>query len=134
MFFQGLSATLLFYNRKYGMRASGVLFFFWLLLVVAGIPQLRSEIIDHKNLDDDENVKYNFISYMVYYPLIVLMFILNCFADLPPKDTPYKYQKVNMGFTLFIMWFLKDTSELTNPNSTESMSGECSGIPEPPHV
>ncbi|XP_028034266.1 multidrug resistance-associated protein 1 isoform X2 [Bombyx mandarina] len=89
----GLSATLLFYNRKYGMRASGVLFFFWLLLVVAGIPQLRSEIIDHKNLDDDENVKYNFISYMVYYPLIVLMFILNCFADLPPKDTPYKYQK-----------------------------------------
>ncbi|XP_031762816.2 multidrug resistance-associated protein 1 isoform X5 [Galleria mellonella] len=89
----GLSATLLYYNRKFGMRASGVLFFFWLLLILAGLPQLRSEVIRHYQMEDDENVKYNFISYMVYYPLIVLMFILNCFADLPPKDTPYKYEK-----------------------------------------
>nr|UEO57355.1 ABCC1 [Conogethes punctiferalis] len=89
----GLSATLLYYNRKYGMRASGVLFFFWLLLILAGLPQLRSEIILHSEKEDDENVQYNFVSYMVYYPLIVLMFILNCFADLPPKDTPYQYEK-----------------------------------------
>ncbi|KAM3964279.1 multidrug-Resistance like Protein 1 [Aphomia sociella] len=88
-----LSATLLYYNRKFGMRASGVLFFFWLLLILAGIPQLRSEITRHYLLEDDENVQYNFVSYMVYYPLIVLMFLLNCFADLPPKDTPYKYEK-----------------------------------------
>ncbi|XP_059046550.1 multidrug resistance-associated protein 1 isoform X2 [Achroia grisella] len=89
----GLSATLLYYNRKFGMRASGVLFFFWLLLILAGLPQLRSEIMRHYLMEDDETVKYNFVSYMVYYPLIVLMFILNCFADLPPKDTPYKYEK-----------------------------------------
>ncbi|XP_063822466.1 multidrug resistance-associated protein 1 isoform X1 [Ostrinia nubilalis] len=88
-----LSATLLYYNRKYGMRASGVLFFFWLLLIIAGLPQLRSEIILHSEKEDDENVQYNFVSYMVYYPLIVLMFILNCYADLPPKDTPYSYEK-----------------------------------------
>nr|AKC34057.1 ABCC1-like protein [Spodoptera litura]AKC34899.1 ABCC1-like protein [Spodoptera litura] len=89
----GLSATLLYYNRKYGMRASGVLFFFWLLLILAGLPQLQSQIKAHANIPDDENVKYNFVSYMVYYPLIVIMFILNCFADLPPKDSPYKYEK-----------------------------------------
>ncbi|KAG6453079.1 multidrug resistance-associated protein 1 isoform X4 [Manduca sexta] len=89
----GLSATLLYYNRKFGMRASGVLFFFWLLLILAGLPQLRSEIIMHYNSPDDENVKYNFVSFMVYYPSIVLMFLLNCFADLPPKHTPYKYEK-----------------------------------------
>nr|XP_021201313.2 multidrug resistance-associated protein 1 isoform X4 [Helicoverpa armigera] len=88
-----LSATLLYYNRKYGMRASGVLFFFWLLLILAGLPQLQSEVKAHYNLSDDENVQYNFVSYMVYYPLIILMFLLNCFADLPPKDTPYKYEK-----------------------------------------
>ncbi|KAJ8730882.1 hypothetical protein PYW08_002295 [Mythimna loreyi] len=88
-----LSATLLYYNRKYGMRASGVLFFFWLLLILAGLPQLQSQIIAHSNLSDDENVQYNFVSYMVYYPLIILMFLLNCFADLPPKDSPYKYEK-----------------------------------------
>ncbi|XP_035434175.2 multidrug resistance-associated protein 1 isoform X1 [Spodoptera frugiperda] len=89
----GLSATLLYYNRKYGMRASGVLFFFWLLLILAGLPQLQSQIKAHANIPDDENVKYNFVSYMVYFPLIVIMFILNCFADLPPKDSPYKYEK-----------------------------------------
>ncbi|KAJ8721588.1 hypothetical protein PYW07_002363 [Mythimna separata] len=88
-----LSATLLYYNRKYGMRASGVLFFFWILLILAGLPQLQSQIIAHRNLSDDENVQYNFVSYMVYYPLIILMFLLNCFADLPPKDSPYKYDK-----------------------------------------
>ncbi|XP_069356357.1 multidrug resistance-associated protein 1 isoform X3 [Maniola hyperantus] len=88
-----LSATLLYYNRKYGMRASGVLFFFWLLLIFAGLPQLRSEVIAHYTLKDDENVQYNFVSYMIYYSLILLMFILNCFADLPPRDTPYKFEK-----------------------------------------
>ncbi|CAD0199749.1 unnamed protein product [Chrysodeixis includens] len=88
-----LSATLLYYNRKFGMRASGVLFFFWLLLIFAGLPQLRTHITEHYYLTDDENVQYNFVSYMVYYPLILLMFILNCFADLPPRDSPYKYDK-----------------------------------------
>ncbi|XP_023935367.1 multidrug resistance-associated protein 1 isoform X2 [Bicyclus anynana] len=88
-----LSATLLYYNRKYGMRASGVLFFFWLLLILAGLPQLRSEVMSHYTLTEDENVQYNFVSYMIYYSLIILMFILNCFADLPPRDTPYKFEK-----------------------------------------
>lgn len=85
---------MLYYNRKYGMRASGVLFFFWILLILAGLPQLRSEITAHYNLTDDENVQYNFVSYMVYFPLLIIMFILNCFADLPPRDSPYEYEKV----------------------------------------
>lgn len=85
---------MLYFNRKYGMRASGVLFFFWLLLILAGLPQLRSEVISHYTLREDENVQYNFVSYMIYYSLILLMFILNCFADLPPRDTPYKFEKV----------------------------------------
>ncbi|CAH0714288.1 unnamed protein product, partial [Brenthis ino] len=88
-----LSALLLYYNRKFGMRASGVLFFFWVLLILAGIPQLRSEVLMHYRKTEDENVQYNFVSYMIYFPLIVLMFILNCFADLPPRDTPYKFEK-----------------------------------------
>ncbi|XP_050673788.1 multidrug resistance-associated protein 1 isoform X2 [Leptidea sinapis] len=88
-----LSATLLYYNRKCGMRASGVLFFFWLLLLLAGLPQLRSEVMLHYKKADDENVQYNFISYMIYYPMVMVMFVLNCFADLPPRDTPYKYEK-----------------------------------------
>lgn len=92
--FQCLSVTLLYHNRKAGLRASGVLFIFWLLLILAGLPQLRSEIVLHKKAEEDENVRYVFISYLIYYPLIVLMFILNCFADMAPKVTPYKFEKV----------------------------------------
>lgn len=91
-----MAATLLYYNRKCGMRASGVLFFFWLLLILAGLPQFRSEIINYQQLTEDENVQYNFVSYMIYYPMILLMFILNCFADLPPRDSPYKFVKVTV--------------------------------------
>lgn len=108
--FQCLSGTLMYYNRKYGMRASGVLFFFWLLLILAGLPQLRSEIMSHNKLDDDENVRYNFVSYVVYFTLIVIMFVLNCFADLPPKDTPYKItEKVIISFIVFFL-ILLDTA------------------------
>ncbi|XP_063893502.1 multidrug resistance-associated protein 1 [Helicoverpa armigera] len=88
-----LSVTLLCYNRKYGIKTSGVLFIFWLLLILAGLPQLRSEIVQYK-AKDDAYVRYNFASYIVYYMLIVIMFLLNCFADLPPLDTPYTYEKV----------------------------------------
>lgn len=77
------------------MRASGVLFFFWLLLILAGLPQFRSEIINHQQLTEDENVQYNFVSYMIYFPLILLIFVFNCFADLPPNDSPYKFEKVS---------------------------------------
>ncbi|XP_048480556.1 multidrug resistance-associated protein 1 isoform X3 [Plutella xylostella] len=84
-----LSATILHYNRKHGMRASGVLFFFWLLATLAALPQLRSEILLHNGKEEDENIRYNFISYMIYFPLVVLMFVLNCFADLPASPTKF---------------------------------------------
>lgn len=80
------------------MRASGVLFFFWLLLILAGLPQLRTHITTYASSSEDEDVKYNYVSYMIYYPLIVIMFILNCFADLPPRDSPYMYEKVSLLF------------------------------------
>lgn len=44
MFFnqQILALGLLHYNRKYGMRTSGLLWMFWLLLSLCGIVQYRS--------------------------------------------------------------------------------------------
>ncbi|CAB3223730.1 unnamed protein product [Arctia plantaginis] len=85
-----LTATLIYYNKKCGMRTSGVLFIFWLLLILAGLPQLRTEI---RNYLDNRNNLYNISSYIMYYFIVVTMFILSCFADLPPVDTPYVYDK-----------------------------------------
>lgn len=90
-----LSVTLLCYNRKYGIMTSGVLFLFWLLLILAGLPQLRSEIV-HYSSNTDAYARYSFGSYILYYTLTVIMFVLNCFADLPPRDTPYDYKEVKL--------------------------------------
>ncbi|XP_026732665.1 multidrug resistance-associated protein 1-like isoform X2 [Trichoplusia ni] len=88
-----LSATLVYYNRKYGIQTSGVLFIFWFLLILAGLPELRSNIVNY-NTSDDVYVRYNIFSYIVYYTLNIIMFVLNCFADLPPRNTPYIYGEV----------------------------------------
>lgn len=48
----------------------------------------------HYNGTDEVNDRYNFETYIAYYSLVIVMFLLNCFADLPPKDTPYVYGKV----------------------------------------
>ncbi|XP_043498533.1 multidrug resistance-associated protein 1 isoform X7 [Polistes fuscatus] len=80
-----LAGTLLFYNKKYGMRTSGLLFLFWFFLVLCGIVQFRSLLIQYSN----EELTYLFVSYMIYYSLITLMFLLNFFVDAEPKYSEY---------------------------------------------
>lgn len=117
--FQVLSATLLFYNRKCGMRTSGALFIFWLLLILAGLPQLRTEITNYKT-SSDSNTQFTFGSYVIYYLLLFTMFILNCFADFPPKDTPYRYDKVCTwkveyairNIEIFVGWVVFNVKEI----------------------
>lgn len=76
---------------------SGVLFIFWLLLILAGLPQLRTEIVNY-DPNSSGYARYTFASYIVYYTLVIIMFILSCFADLPPKDSPYTYDRVTHLF------------------------------------
>ncbi|XP_060530036.1 multidrug resistance-associated protein 1-like isoform X5 [Cylas formicarius] len=89
----GLSAVLLYYNKKHGLRTSGLLFLFWFLMALCGAPQFRTEI-RHAQKDGVPESYYAYISYLIYFPLILLMLLLNCFADQPPKITKYpKTQK-----------------------------------------
>lgn len=94
-FLQLYSGVLLFYNRKYGLRTSGLLFLFWFFFVVFSIPQFRSEIMKEIDRTDPEEVQYPFISYMIFFPLIVLMVLLNCFVDQPPNYSPYPESEVS---------------------------------------
>ncbi|KAL1498078.1 hypothetical protein ABEB36_008934 [Hypothenemus hampei] len=83
-----LSGLLLYYNKKHGHRTSGLLFLFWLLLSICGAPQFRTELrTSHK--EDVSNTYHQYISYLIYYPLVLLIFLLNCFADQPPRFTKY---------------------------------------------
>lgn len=77
------------------MVTSGILFFFWLALLICGAFQFRSEIL--KSLKDeyeDYSSSFFFISYMIYYTCLFLEFFLNCFADKAPLYSQYPVVKV----------------------------------------
>ncbi|CAG2053140.1 unnamed protein product [Timema podura] len=84
-----LTIALIVYNKERGLRTSGLLFLFWFFLTIFGIPQFRFEI--RRALRDEPRPEpfFPFVSYMIYYPVTVAIFILNCFADAPPKYSEY---------------------------------------------
>lgn len=47
---QVLSFIILYYNRLRGLCSSGLLFLFWFLLAIAGLAQLRTEIVNTINM------------------------------------------------------------------------------------
>ncbi|XP_077285787.1 multidrug resistance-associated protein 1-like [Arctopsyche grandis] len=106
------SGVLLFYNKKYGLRTSGLQFLFWILLFLCSIPQLSSEIrkyIDEKYL---ECSIYPFVSYIIYFFMVLIIFILNCFVDVSPSESLHPKQENssperNSGFLSKILftWF-----------------------------
>nr|CAD7400512.1 unnamed protein product [Timema poppensis] len=134
-----LTIALIVYNRKRGLRTSGLLFLFWFILTIFGIPQFRFEI--HRALKEDPRPEpfFPFVSYMIYYPVTVAIFILNCFADAPPKfseypsvENPCPEQGASFLSKLFFSWFDAlawkgfrkplETSDLWNMNPEDTSS------------
>ncbi|XP_063229527.1 ATP-binding cassette sub-family C member 3-like [Bacillus rossius redtenbacheri] len=79
-----VSAALIVFMRERGLRTSGPLFIFWLLLVVCGAPQFRTEL---RALSGDFDVKT--VTYLIHYPVVVVLFFLHCLVDLPPAHSYY---------------------------------------------
>ncbi|KAK0179174.1 hypothetical protein PV327_007989 [Microctonus hyperodae] len=101
--------VLLHYNRKCGMQTSGLLFLFWFFLVLCGIVQFTSLLRNRDNLPD---TYYSFISYMIYYPIVVMVFILNFtvddepkFSDYPPVKRPLPEQSARYVSRITFWWF-----------------------------
>ncbi|XP_044597659.1 multidrug resistance-associated protein 1 isoform X3 [Cotesia glomerata] len=105
----GLALLLLHYNRKCGMRTSGLLFLFWFLLALCGAVQFRSIIRDYK---DQPELPYSFGSYFVYYPIVLILFLLNFLVDAEPKfsrygqvDRPCPEQSASYPSKILFGWF-----------------------------
>ncbi|KYN40568.1 Multidrug resistance-associated protein 1 [Trachymyrmex septentrionalis] len=81
-----LASTLMQYNRKHGMRTSGLLFLFWFFLAICGCVQYRSFV--NKFIKGAEPT-YSLVSYMIYYPIVVILFVLNFLVDAEPKFSEY---------------------------------------------
>lgn len=95
-----LSATLLVFNRKYGLRTSGLQFLFWFFLCIFGIPQLRYQIRERIFRQDTGGLnrfdEYNFTSYIIFFGLSVAIWFVNCFADKEPLQTKYPKSEVSI--------------------------------------
>ncbi|KAL5281110.1 ABCC2.2 family protein [Megaselia abdita] len=88
-----LSAILVFYNRKYGIRSSGLLFLFWFALTVLSIPQCFTDVNSKNNRiesgEQDSWADYKYTSFMVYFSFVILSFLLTCFGDQEPLESKY---------------------------------------------
>ncbi|KAJ6635068.1 Multidrug resistance-associated protein 1 [Pseudolycoriella hygida] len=78
-----------------GHSTSGLLFLFWLTLVVFAIPQLRSEIQKNGSENLTKWAKFQFINYVIYFVLISKMLLMNCLADKEPRTSTFVVTKVN---------------------------------------
>ncbi|XP_006612231.1 multidrug resistance-associated protein 1 [Apis dorsata] len=103
------TSILVTYNRKYGMRTSGLLFLFWFLLALCGIIEYRSLLKLYINKNE---ISYSFISYMIYYPIVIFLFLLNFLVDAEPKyskypraEKPCPEQKSSFPGKIFFSWF-----------------------------
>jgi hypothetical protein len=45
---------------------------------------------------------FPFVSYMIYYPLVLAMLIFNCFADAPPRFSEYRSVEVSEKVCLLL--------------------------------
>nr|CAH7765033.1 unnamed protein product [Callosobruchus chinensis] len=107
-----LVTVLVYYNRKHGHQTSGLLFMFWFLLALCGAVQFRTEIRAAQNAELEGREYYGYTSYMVYYPLVLLQLLLNCFADKQPLETkfaksehPCPEQHASFLSKLLFTWF-----------------------------
>ncbi|XP_069998353.1 multidrug resistance-associated protein 1 isoform X3 [Penaeus vannamei] len=71
-------------EKRRGIQSSGYLFLFWLLLLIFGIPEYCTYFMNVSNEEVDTD-NFTFATYMVYFPLVIIMLLLNSFADATPK-------------------------------------------------
>ncbi|CRL02706.1 CLUMA_CG015844, isoform A [Clunio marinus] len=113
-----LVAFLQLMHKIKGHMSSGLLFLFWLILVVFASVQLRWEIQNYDSDDLNRWREFQFVNYITYFTLITIMLVLNCFADKKPRKTTYVKTESNnpspeksSSFLsqIFFQWFDKTT-------------------------
>ncbi|XP_071568157.1 multidrug resistance-associated protein 1 isoform X4 [Temnothorax nylanderi] len=104
-----LASTLMQYNRKHGMRTSGLLFLFWFFLTICGCVQYRSFV---NEFIEGAEPTYPLVSYMIYYPIVVILFVLNFLVDAEPKfseyptvESPCPEQSSSFPSKIMFAWF-----------------------------
>ncbi|XP_064415228.1 multidrug resistance-associated protein 1 isoform X2 [Latimeria chalumnae] len=78
-----LAALLIQYERKKGIQSSGILMIFWLTALICATVTFRSKIIYALQKDADVDVS-RYVTFYVYYMLLLVQLVLSCLTDQPP--------------------------------------------------
>ncbi|XP_039282649.1 multidrug resistance-associated protein 1 [Nilaparvata lugens] len=81
------SLVLVLWNRRKGLPRSGLHFWLWTFLASCGVIQLCREVMSLEK--DHQSEIFQPVSYLAYYLLILLNFILTFFKDSLPKGKKY---------------------------------------------
>uniref|UniRef100_A0A8C7QMK3 ATP-binding cassette, sub-family C (CFTR/MRP), member 3 n=1 Tax=Oncorhynchus mykiss TaxID=8022 RepID=A0A8C7QMK3_ONCMY len=107
-----LATFLIQFERLRGVQSSGILFIFWFLSVLCAIVPFRSKILQAKVRSRDVVLGLRFITFYIYFSLVVSQLILCCFSEKPPLfsnvDTdPNPCPQSTAGFlsTMTFWWF-----------------------------
>lgn len=75
-----LATFFMVYEYRKGVISSGIVFFFWLLLVLFGIVPFRSKIKQAQDMGKVEDM-FRLVTFYIYYALVLLEFLLHITAD-----------------------------------------------------
>lgn len=108
-------------HRKCGIISSGLMFLFWFSLGLLAIPQFRDEIrqferreVNTFQADALAWVDYQFLSYMIYFPLVIVQLFAHFVSDKSPKTSKYEHlkgsypcpeKKASFLRQILFMWF-----------------------------
>nr|CAD7452939.1 unnamed protein product [Timema tahoe] len=106
-----LSAALQYYNRKKGLRTSGLLFIFWIFMALFGAVQFRHEI-GRSQYEVQPEPYYPVIGYILAYIATLAVLLLHFFVDAPPTKSDYApvknpcpIMRAPYHSRLFFSWF-----------------------------
>ncbi|XP_037789915.1 canalicular multispecific organic anion transporter 2-like [Penaeus monodon] len=80
-----LQLCLLLVGRRYGDHSSGLLWCFWFLTLLCGLPQLKSVVSSLAGAQEDEYGTTLITTFITRYVAALLLFSANCIADNPPR-------------------------------------------------
>jgi ATP-binding cassette, subfamily C (CFTR/MRP), member 1 len=89
-----LAAVLIYFNKKHGLRTSGLLCLFWFILTICSIPMCRHEARAHRRrLASGEQLDawgdHQFISFMIFFSGCCANVVLHLFVDSAPRESKY---------------------------------------------
>lgn len=72
-------------------------------MMVCGIPQFVTEIRDSQSDSVPSELYGAHLTYLIYFILTIVMFLLNCISDKLPRETLYEKQEVRIYFKQYFV-------------------------------